>query len=189
MAYLTVVFDSCVLYSDSLRSLFLHLAVRRLFRARWSEDIHEEWMAHLIKNRPDLDRGKLQRTRAKMDAAIDDCLVTGYGPLVEGLTLPDPDDQHVLAAAIVGRADAIVTFDTGHFPGDVLRSYGIEPLHPDKFLSDLIDFRPQEVCAAFKTQRESLRKPPRSVDERLEFLHKQGLAESVRKLRGMRELL
>ena len=46
-------------------------------------------MAHLIENRPDLDRGKLQRTRALMDAAIDDCLVTGYGSLVEGLTLPD----------------------------------------------------------------------------------------------------
>src|SRR5438105_5007018 len=67
--------------------------------------VHEEWMTALLRNRTDLSREKLERTRMLMDQHAEDALVTGYEDLIEGLHLPDPDDRHVLAAAIRGRAD------------------------------------------------------------------------------------
>ena len=100
MAAFTAIFDACVLYPAPLRDLLLHLAGTQLFRARWTEEIHGEWVRNLLKNRPDLTRKQLDRTRALMDRAVPDCLVTGHLPLMEALILPDPGDRHVLAAAI-----------------------------------------------------------------------------------------
>ena len=78
----------------------MHLALTGVFRAKWSADVHEEWMRNLLKNSPDLTREKLERTRQLMDKAAPDALVRGYENLVSGLVLPDEDDRHVLAAAI-----------------------------------------------------------------------------------------
>ena len=69
-----------------------------------------------------------------MNASVPDCLVTNYEKLSTTIELPDPDDHHVVAAAIVGHADAIVTFNTKDFPIAVLQPYGIEVQHPDEFL-------------------------------------------------------
>jgi predicted nucleic acid-binding protein len=99
----------------------MHLALSGLFRAKWSVGVHEEWMAALLRNRPDLSREKLERTRTLMDQHTQDALVSGYEELVEGLQLPDPNDRHVLAAAIRGHADVIVTTNTRHFPVQALR--------------------------------------------------------------------
>jgi hypothetical protein len=100
-----------------------------------------------------------------MNAAVRDCLVTGYEDLIESLALPDPDDRHVLAAAIRADAEVIVTFNLKDFPAGVLAGYNIEAQHPDDFLLALFDAVPGPVCAAVKRQREGLRtrqKQPRS---------------------------
>ncbi len=81
----------------------MHLALTDLFRPKWTDDIHEEWMRSVLKTRPDLRREQLERTRDLMNAHVRDCLVTGYEDLIQGLALPDPDDRHVLAAAIPCR--------------------------------------------------------------------------------------
>jgi len=73
-----------------------------------------------------------------MDQHATDALVTGYEELIDGLHLPDPDDRHVLAAAIRGRADVIVTCNLKDFPAGALKSYGIEAQHPDEFLLNLL---------------------------------------------------
>jgi hypothetical protein len=83
-----------------------------LFQPRWSAEIHREWMNHVLANRPDLSMERIERTRTLMDANVEDCLVTGYEGLISGLTLPDPDDRHVLAAAIHARAILILTFNS-----------------------------------------------------------------------------
>ena len=101
------------------------LALSDLFRARWSNDIHEEWIRNLLEDRPDLTRERLERTRDKMNSHIRGCLVTGYEPLIAGLTLPDPDDRHVLAAAIRASAEVIVTFNLKDFPPVQLAPLGI----------------------------------------------------------------
>ena len=111
----TALYDACVLYPAPLRDLLMWLALTDLFRARWTDRIHDEWIGAVLRERPEL-KVNLERTRAMMNAHVRDCLVTGYEPLIEALDLPDPDDRHVLAAAIAGRADLIVTKNLQTFP-------------------------------------------------------------------------
>jgi hypothetical protein len=73
----TVLYDACVLYPAPLRDLLLRLALTDLSRARWSEAIHEEWIRAVLRNRPDLSRQQLERTRALMNAHVRDALVDG----------------------------------------------------------------------------------------------------------------
>jgi len=122
-----------------------------------------------------------------MNAHVRDCLVTGYEPLIQGLTLPDPEDRHVLAAAIRAGASVIVTFNLDDFPDSILEPFGIQAQHPDQFISHLIQIDPYAVCDAAKRQRASLQKPPYSVNEFLDILARQGLPQTVRKLRRYAE--
>lgn len=117
MSHFTALLDANVLYPAPLRDLFLQLAVTDLFKAKWTADIHREWIEALMRNEPECGRAALERTRVLMDTATRDSLVTGYEALIDTLTLPDPDDRHVLAAAIVGRCDVIVTQNLKDFPG------------------------------------------------------------------------
>ena len=88
--------DANVLYPAELRSFLMFLAVPGIFRARWSDDVNEEWISNRLARRPDLTRTQLEeRTRQLMDKHAPDALVTGYWPLVPALTLPDPNDRHV----------------------------------------------------------------------------------------------
>jgi predicted nucleic acid-binding protein len=107
----TAVYDACVLYPAPLRDLLMELALTDSFRARWSEEIHQEWIRNVLKNRPDLNESQLLRTKACMDANVRDALVTDFESLIPSLNLPDKDDRHVLAAAIRCSADVIVTFN------------------------------------------------------------------------------
>lgn len=84
-----------------------------------------------MRNEPARDRAKLERTRQLMDQATLDSIVTGYESLIPALVLPDSDDRHVLAAAIVGRCDVIVTDNLKHFPEEELSLYGLDAQHPD----------------------------------------------------------
>lgn len=111
----TAIFDACVLYPAPLRDCLMHLTITGLFRAKWTDEIHDEWIRSLLKNRPDLTKKRLQRTRNLMNSHVRDCLVAGYQDLIPSLHLPDEDDRHVLAAAIVAGADVIVTFQLIRF--------------------------------------------------------------------------
>lgn len=183
MSFLTALYDACVLYPAPLRDLLMHLAVTDLFRARWTDDIHEEWIRNVLETRPDLRREQLERTRDLMNAHVRDCLVTGYERLIPTLALPDPDDRHVLAAAVRASADVIVTFNLKDFPTDMLAEHGIEGQHPDDFVADLLEIDPATVCAAARRHRRSLKNPPKSVEEYLAALERQGLSRSVAELR------
>lgn len=159
MPAFTALFDACVLYPAPWRDLLMRLALTDLFRARWTDAIHQEWMRNVLKDRPDLTRAQLERTRDLMNAHVRDCLVTDYEDLIETIELPDPDDRHVLAAAIRGRADVIITFNLTDFPAGVLGHYGIEAQHPDQFVTELLDWAPTVVYRAVKRQREALEEP------------------------------
>ena len=189
MANFTAIYDACVLYPAPLRDLLMHLALTDLFRAKWTDAIHDEWTRSVLEDRPDLTREQLERTRALMNVHVLDCLVTDYEVLIPTLTLPDPDDRHVLAAAIRSRANAIVTFNLGDFPHAALRCYGIEAQHPDHFIVHLLELAPEVVCGAVKRQRESLRHPPKSPEELLATFESQGLVQTVARLREFLDLL
>ena len=183
MSGFTAFYDASVLYPSELRNLLMHLALTGLFRAKWSAAVHEEWISALLRRRPDLSRQKLERTRRLMDEHATDALVTGYEPLIEGLELPDPGDRHVLAAAIRGRADVIVTSNLRDFPMGILEPFGIEAQHPDEFVLHLLDLAPGIVAAAARDHRDSLRNPPKTTEEYLNALAAQGLSRTVSALR------
>jgi predicted nucleic acid-binding protein len=185
----TALFDASVLYAAPVRDLLLELALSELFRAKWTEQINDEWIRHLLANRPDLTAAQLARTRALMQAHVRDCLVEGYETLIDTLTLPDPDDRHVLAAAIKGHAEVIVTFNLADFPAAALARYGITARHPDAFLGDLLALDRAEVGAAARRVRARLRQPPLEVAAYLVALERCGLPATAASLRAMSSLL
>ncbi|MCB0035258.1 MAG: PIN domain-containing protein [Anaerolineales bacterium] len=189
LATFTAVYDACVLYPAPLRDLLMQLALTDLFRAKWSNAIHEEWMRGVLRNRPDLRREQLERTKELMNDHVRDSLVEDFESLIPGIQLPDLNDRHVLAAAIKARADVIVTYNLKHFPIAVLQSYGVEPQHPDEFLTHLIDLSPGIVCSAVSIHRKRLRNPSKTVEEYLDTLEQQELPRTVAYLKEFRGLL
>ncbi len=173
---ITVVYDACVLYPAPLRELLMRLALTDLYRARWSDQIHEEWITAVLRNRPDLSRAQLERTRSLMNAYVRDALVDGYQSLVPALELPDPNDRHVLAAAIKCGADLILTFNLDDFPEQALTIHGLGACHPDLFLVDQLNLDAERVCMAMRQHRASLKNPPKTVEEYLTTLEGQGLS-------------
>lgn len=189
MTSYTVLLDANVLYPAPMRDVLLQLATTDLFKARWTADIHREWIEALMRKEPTRDRAKLERTRERMDHATRDSLITGYEPFIASLVLPDPDDRHVLAAAIVGSCDAVVTFNLSDFPDNILTPLGIEAQHPDEFLCNQLDLAPGIFCGAIRKVRARLKKPPYSVDEYLATLRRQGLVALVGELEQFAELI
>ncbi|PYC01565.1 PIN domain-containing protein [Pseudomonas sp. Sample_11] len=185
----TAVYDACVLYPAPLRDFLMWLALSGLYRARWTQEIHHEWKRNLLKNRSDLSLELLDRTSQLMDLAIPDACIDGYEDLVSGLTLPDENDRHVLAAAIRCGADVIVTFNLKDFPSCHLAPYGIEAQHPDEFVENLFHLDSAAVVAAAQSQRRQLKTPTVEVDKYLGFLQRQGLVESVKALGKYRAIL
>lgn len=135
----TALLDSSVLFPAFISSLLLWIASTRLFRVKWTEQIHTEWIERRLERYPDLTRAQLERRRQRMDAEFPDSMVTGHEGLIESLSLPDPNDRHVLAAAINCRAHVIVTANLRHFPEAALSQYSIAAQHPDDFILDQID--------------------------------------------------
>src|SRR5262245_32982294 len=143
MEPLIVVYDACVLYGEFLRNFLMHLAVQGkgqdVLRAKWTGRIHREWIRAVLRNNPNLKRDKLLRTRREMDQHVRGCRVQGYERWERRLRLPDENDRHILAAALACVTDAIVTFNTRHFPAEVLNPFGIVAVSPDTFVVQLMD--------------------------------------------------
>ena len=179
MPGITAFYDASVLYGSTLRNLLMHLALTGIVRAKWSRSVHEEWISALLRNRPDLTRNKLERTRMLMDKHAEGALVTGYEDLMEGLRLPDANDRHVLAAAIRCQADVIVTANVRHFPKAALQKFEIEAQRPDDFVVRLMDLSVGSVVFAARRHRESLKNPAKTVGEYLQMLKTAGLGQTA----------
>lgn len=189
MANFTAVFDACVLYPAPLRDLLMSVAMTEQFRARWTDEIQGEWVRNLLANRDDLTEEQLQRTVELMNQAVPDCLVENHEELIDSLELPDPDDRHVLAAAIMCQADVIVTNNLKDFPQAVMDKYHIDVQSPDVFLNHLFDLNSVAFCKAVHEMRQRLRNPEHTAEELLETFYKQGLPMTVNKLKNVIELI
>jgi predicted nucleic acid-binding protein len=170
--------DANVLYAAPLRDLLIQLAFTGLFQARWSAAIDDEWTRNLRAARPELTE-YITRTQFLMHRSIPDALVTNYESQIAGLILPDPDDRHVLAAAITAAADVIVTFNTKDFPTAVLAPYGIVAQHPDAFLKSFIIAMPSHILAGVRECLGRLIRPPISPANYLDNIRKIGLIETA----------
>ena len=167
----------------------MYLATTGLFRARWTMDIHEEWIRNLLVKNKKLDRAQLEAQRDLMIQVIPDSLVTGHEAIIESLELPDPGDRHVLAAAIRANAEVIVTSNLKDFPEDILDKYNCHVEHPDEFIVNLLDLDHAKTITTFKEDRNHYLNPPYSVDEYLSILNRQGLTTTVSILEESRELI
>lgn len=121
----------------------------------------------LGRNRPDIPPSRLDRLRDLMNAAVRDCLVSGYEPLIEGLKLPDPGDRHVLAAAIKSGAQAIVTRNLEDFPAYDLEPWDIEAKSPDAFVLDQAGINGRAVAASVRQSGRSIRPADRGLPDQL----------------------
>jgi predicted nucleic acid-binding protein len=182
-------FDADVLYKIPIVDLVLELTATGLFRCRWSEDIHQEWIRAIVKNRPDLPMDSIQRRCAAMDKWVPDALVDGYQPLIPSLTLPDPEDRHVVAAAIVGRADVIVTYNLKYFPDAVLGQFGIEAQHPDVFLNHQRTLNETLFITCVKSVKSRLSAPKYSAQGYIDHLRDtcqlQVVAAELERVKGL----
>jgi len=181
----TAILDACVLHPAPVRDLLLESAGQGLYRGRWTDHIHDEWIASLLARRSDLSPAQLARTRALIDASVLEGRVTGYEQLIEGLWLPDPGDRHVLAAAIRCGAGAIVTYNLKDFPAAALETFGIEAQHPDELLEHLLSLAPAQFRRAAEQVRLRLRNPPVDITTYHDIMERQDLRATVSMLRRM----
>jgi predicted nucleic acid-binding protein len=172
--------------ADSLMSL----ATAGLFAAKWSTRIEHEWIAALEEHRQDL-KGKLEFRRNCMREAVPDWEVpeAAWAPLVACYELPDPDDRHVLAAAVAGHADSIVTTNLRDFPVAIVSAYGIEVVDPDRFIINQWDLDPVTAMTAFKHMRARRKNPQASAEDFAQGLERGGLPATAQRIREAAELI
>jgi hypothetical protein len=177
------VYDACILYPFHLRNVIVQAGVDRLVHARWTDAIHDEWMRNLVANVPGLSVERLAATKQLMAVALPDAMVSGYEKHVETISLPDPDDRHVVAAAIEAKATHILTWNLRHFPARALKARGLVRQTPDAFLADLYDQVPQLLLASLANARRNLSKSGLSAEEFLDVLREQKLTQLDKRLR------
>lgn len=154
----TVVPDANVLYPFRVRDVLFRFYQEGLFRARWTDQILDEWTTNLVRNRPEHE-ASVQAQVAQMRAHFDEAWVTGHESLIASLHLPDPDDRHVLAAAIICGAQHIITENLKDFPSEVLLEFDIEPIGADEFLFRTFQLYPADAVAIFRQMRADYTNP------------------------------
>ncbi|QXT63478.1 PIN domain-containing protein [Tessaracoccus palaemonis] len=174
MARYSAVLDSCVMVPVALCDIHLRLAERLVFRPVWSERIISDARKAVLRIHPEIDPGRIGRRFQQMNEAFPDAEVHGHETLIDGLELPDPDDRHVLAAAIVSGADAIVTANLRDFPGGLWERFGVEIISPDDFLLNQLDMANRVVIAAIEEQAAATTHPSLTLDDLLGVLTRAG---------------
>ncbi|MCS5714258.1 PIN domain-containing protein [Herbiconiux sp. CPCC 205716] len=176
--------DANVLYPSLLRDLLIRVSIEGGLRARWSEQILDETFRSLAANRPDLAVSRLDRTRQLMNIAVPDASVRGFEHIIEQVHLPDPDDRHVLAAAIHADAQIIVTNNLADFPAAQLEPFGIVAEHPDVTLSRCFDDDPARLRRVVGLIARATRSPPLDESGITDRMLSGGLPRTASRLRG-----
>lgn len=172
MSNFRAILDANVLYPAQLRDLIAEFAVHDFFRPLWSNEILRETQAALDKNLPSAGK-KFPEVCSHLNSAFPDAMVSDYEHLVGALKCRDPKDNHVLAAAIVGEAGALVTFNVSDFPEDLFEAHGIELRHTDDFLLDLVDLSPKQAVRAIGRLQASYSRPALRTTELSQYVHNQ----------------
>jgi predicted nucleic acid-binding protein len=158
-----VLLDANVLVDAQVRDLFLRLAEADLIDVRWSDQIFDETRRALV-TRLGLERAASDRLLEIMQRAFPHAAVTGHEHLVENLDLPDPDDRHVLAAAIHSECDLLVTDNTRDFSDKSVEDADLLVITVDDALTLLADRHRDKLTAVVSAQIAALRRPPSTVE-------------------------
>lgn len=178
------VFDACTLYPFHLRNILVQAAVDRLVDARWTDEIHDEWVRNLAAAAPGIPAERLQAICRLMNAAVPGATVSGYTDLIPTVTLPDPDDRHVVAAAITAGATFIITWNLRDFPAKALAKHHLRRQTPDVFLAEIYDQAPDLVVGSLANARRNLQKSRVSAPEFIGILAGQKLGELAKRMQG-----
>ncbi len=170
-----VILDACVLYPFHLRNIIVQIAADRLVDARWTDEIHNEWIRNLVADVPGIPIERMRITRKLMNDALPDATVTGYQMHIEAVTMPDPDDRHVVAAAITAGESTIITWNVRDFPTRELKKHGLVRQTPDIFLTDLYEKAPDLTVASLANARRNLSKTLVSASDFIDILKNQKL--------------
>lgn len=154
----TVILDANVLHASRKRDVLLSFYEAGLFRARWTNQILEEVRTSLERRFPD-KRDKINALIEKITAEFPESLLEGYEGLADQVELPDPDDKHVLSAAIRCGAQIIVSENKRDFPNETLSQFDIELLSADEFLVETFGLFEFEALTAIKRLRQRLKAP------------------------------
>lgn len=173
----TSVLDTNVIYPIEIRDLLFWFAYYDLYTPKWSIHIFKEW--ERVMARKQVDQKEIEKRISRANEAFPDALVTNYDKLIAGLKLPDPDDRHVLAAAIKTNANVIVTNNIKDFPEEYLASFGLVAKTADDFLTDIIDLNPEQATKAFKELVLNRTNPDFDEFEVLDILRNRGLVDTA----------
>jgi hypothetical protein len=169
------VYDACILYPSHLRNIVVQAAVDRLIEARWTDEIHDEWMRNLAADTPALSLERPRITRQLMNDALPSAMVGGYAGLIPTVHFPDPHDRHVVAAGIAAGASVILTWNLRDFPIAVLKAHKLLARTPDAFLAELHDKAPDLMVASLENTRRNLSRTRLSASDFTEILRRQKL--------------
>jgi len=163
--------DANVLYPIWLCDVMLTMAETEVFQVRWSEKILEEAERAVKQHRADADTAAISQRFRDMRDSFEEAIVTGHEAL-EPAMANHPKDRHVLAAAVVGRADVIVTVNLSDFPSEACEPYDIDVQHPDEFLCNQWDLDEELMADAMKRRLGYYRNPPLSLEQLLQKLER-----------------
>jgi len=186
----TALLDANVLYPVAICDALIEVAATGIYAPKWSAEIDDEWVRSLAK-----DKGKPEELfhvrRDLMHEACPDWEVpeAAWKILESGISLPYKNDRHVLAAALAGHADSIITQNLKHFPANLLEPLGITALHPDEFLLHQLDLAPLVVLPAFKAMRARLKNPLFTPEAFASSMEKNGLVQTAGFLREALQLI
>lgn len=183
----TAILDACVLVGPLRRDTLLSLAEVELFRPRWSNRILQETQKAIEKDIGDYE--KSVKHVEDIEEAFPDAVVAGYEPIERGLSLPDPKDNHVLAAALAISASVIVTDNLKDFPEDSLSSHNVEAKSADNFIADTIELSPTTAMDALRQMRNRFRRPKMDASEFIGAMESNGLAEVANTINHFSDLL
>ncbi|MDO5049812.1 MAG: PIN domain-containing protein [Actinomycetaceae bacterium] len=165
MAGFRVALDANVLFPIVQADLLLHLADENAYVPLWSAEILGELTRALISTGATSEQNALRRV-AMMNEAFPDAQIHNWEGLVGGIKgIPDPDDRHVIAAAIEGNASAIVTNNLKDFPDEALALHGLHAKSCDDFLLDLFDLYPERFTKALESMQAMRRNPAVTIGQ------------------------
>ena len=186
----TALLDACVLFPVAVCDSLMSVAATGLYAPKWTQRIEDEWTRSLEQKSGRPPGSCNVRRDAMRDAAPDwEVPEQAWRRIAPCLQLPDPDDAHVLAAAIAGHADCIVTANLKDFPEDALAPFGIQVIHPDEFLIAQMDLDSLSVLASFKEQRARLKNPAYTPSAFADALERNALVLTAQRLREAAALI
>jgi len=176
----TALLDANVLYSVAISDALMEVAATGIYAAKWSKAIDDEWVRNLAKNKKRAETDFHTRRDSMHDACPDwEVPEEGWKLIEPCLSLPDLNDRHVLAAAVAGHADSIVTINIKDFPSSILDPLGITALHPDEFLLQQLQLEPLVVLPAFKAMRARLKNPAFTPEKFVDAMERNGLIQTA----------